>query len=88
MAALLRLLIFGFLLLSVVYVVISIWSRSVRRRKLEREWDERERLGDRDAYIQEGMEAYEASLRRKLILLVYVVPVVTMLIIIYVTNFM
>lgn len=88
MAALLRLLIFGFLLLSVVYVVISIWSRSVRRRKLEREWDERERLGDRDAYIQEGMEAYESSLRRKLILLVYVVPVVTMLIIIYVTNFM
>ncbi|WP_101067624.1 hypothetical protein [Roseovarius salinarum] len=88
MLQLLRLVIFGFLFLTAVYVVVSLWSRSVRKRKLRREWEEIGRPGDRDAYVRAGMEDYDHSLRRKALLLVYIVPVLAVLTIIYVVNFM
>lgn len=87
MLALFRLLIFGFIFLTIIYVGVSLWSRSVRAEKLRREWEDGGRPGDKDAYIREGMEEYAGSLRRKLILLVYIIPVVTVAVIIYVTNF-
>jgi len=88
MAAFLRLVVFGFLILSVIYVIVSFWSRAVRRRKLEQEWNDTGHPGDKETYMTEGMEQYDRSLRRKLILLIYVVPVVVVGTIIYVTNFM
>jgi len=88
MVAFLRLVVFGFLILSVIYVIVSFWSRSVRRRKLEQEWNDSGRPGDKETYVTEGMAQYDRSLRRKLIMLIYVVPVVVIGTIIYVTNFM
>ena len=88
MLAFLRLVVFGFLILSVIYIVVSFWSRATRRRKLEREWEVTGRPGDKETYMTEGMEQYDRSLRRKLIVLIYVVPVVAIAAIIYVTNFM
>ena len=91
MSAILRLLVFGFIALSVVYVLVSLYSRSVRREKLEKSWDtdparEGAATADRDAYIKAGMMAYETGLRKKLIWLVYVLPAVTMGLIIYFVN--
>ncbi|MBV1867329.1 MAG: hypothetical protein KUG69_05415 [Marinosulfonomonas sp.] len=83
-----RLAVFGFLFLAVIYFLVSIYSRSIRREKLEDEWDEEVKEGDRDTYISVGMKDYEGSLRKKLILLVFVVPVVVVLGLLYVTNFM
>lgn len=37
---LIRLVVFGFIGLSVVYFMVSIYSRSVRREKLEDRWSE------------------------------------------------
>jgi len=88
MIALVRLLVFGFLALSVVYVCLSLYSRSVRRGKLEAEWDEEIKEGDRDAFVEEGLLEYDGSLRRKLILGVYVIPISSISFIIYATNFM
>ncbi|RKT27788.1 hypothetical protein BXY70_3138 [Roseovarius halotolerans] len=88
MLAFVRLVVFGFIALTVIYVAISLWSRAVRRGKLEREWEETGRPGDKDTYIETGMTDYEHSLRRRLILLVYVIPVTVIAVIIYVTNFM
>lgn len=88
MLALARLLVFGFLALSVVYVCLSLYSRSVRRDKLEAEWDEEIKDGDREAFVQEGLQEYDGSLRRKLILGVYVIPIGIVSFIIYATNFM
>lgn len=87
MLALARLLVFGFLVLSVIYVCLSLYSRSVRRGKLEAEWDEEIKEGDRDAFVREGLEDYDGSLRRKLILGVYVIPICLISFIIYATNF-
>lgn len=87
MFALARLMVVGFLVLSVVYLCLSLYSRQVRRRKLNTEWEEENMTGDRDAFIAQGMVEYDASLRPKLLLGVYVVPTVIIGIIIYLTNF-
>lgn len=88
MFALARLLVIGFFVLTIIYICLSLYSRSVRRGKLEAEWDEEVREGDRDAFVREGLEEYDGSLRRKLILGVYVIPVCLVAFIIYATNFM
>ncbi|MBY5988019.1 hypothetical protein [Roseovarius atlanticus] len=87
MAALARLLIIGFIVCTILYVVLSIYSRSVRKGKLREWWEEEGRPGDLDAYIEKGLEEYDGSLRRKLILGVYVVPFSIVAAIIYFTNF-
>ena len=87
MLALARLVIFGLIALTILYVGLSIWSRRRHRARLETEWEEAERVGSREAYIAEGMAQYEASLRRRLIVLVYVIPVCAVTLLIYLTNF-
>lgn len=88
--AFVRLVVFGFIVLSIIYVAISLYSKSVRREKLEKTFDadhpDGGAPGARDAFIDEGMTAYKNSLRPKLIALVYVVPVVIISAIIYTTN--
>ena len=78
--AFVRLVVFGFIGLTIVYFLVSIYSRSVRREKLEKAWAEEHpgnsNLAERDAYVAEGLAAYDQGLRPKLILLVYIVPVV------------
>jgi len=87
---LIRLVVFGFIFLSIVYLAISFYSRSVRREKLEKRWDANPPEGADDAarqeYIDNGMAEYESSFRKKLILLVYVVPTIAVAIIMYAIN--
>ncbi|MEZ5720326.1 MAG: hypothetical protein R3D59_00650 [Paracoccaceae bacterium] len=85
-----RLIVFGFLALSVVYLAVSFYSRSIRREKLEDRWAE-DHPGDtdspeRDAYIEEGMIAYQNGLRRKLILLVYIIPAIAVAVTMFIVN--
>ena len=92
MIAIIRLVVFGFIALSVVYILVSIYSRSVRREKLEKAWDtDPEREGaataDRDAYIAEGMAEYQHGLRRRLIWLVYIIPAVVVMTTVYLVNY-
>lgn len=86
MFGLLRLVIIGFVILTIIYVGVSLYSRSVRRDKLEREWDEEVKKGDREDFVEDGLDEYEHSFRRKLIWLVYIIPVVIVLAIIYMVN--
>ena len=85
-----RLIVFGFLALSVVYLAVSFYSRSIRREKLEDRWAE-DHPGDtdspeRDAYIEDGMIAYQNGLRRKLILLVYIIPAIVVAVTMFIVN--
>ncbi|QQA42196.1 hypothetical protein [Pelagovum pacificum] len=83
-----RLIVFGFIIMTIVYLCVSIYSRSVRREKLEDRWDA-DPQGDaaaRDAYIEAGMAEYHGSLRKRLILLVYVVPTIAVGVIMYMIN--
>ena len=86
-----KLMVFGFIGLSVVYLVLRIYMRSVKRENLEKEWDANppEGQGDteRDAFIAEGMRAYDRGLHNRLLWLVYILPMVALTVIIYFINF-
>lgn len=85
-----KLVVFGFIGLSVIYLSVSIYSRSVRKERLEDTFDAENpdggAPGARDTFIAEGMQAYNSSIRPKLIGLVYVVPTVVVGAIIYTIN--
>lgn len=88
MIAGIRLFIIAFVVLSIIYVYLSIRQRWRARNELEAEFDAGGIDGDRDTYIEEGMREYQSSLRRKLILGVYVVPLLVVATLIYVMNYM
>lgn len=82
-----RLVVFGFVILTVLYVCITYYSRSVRREKLENRWEDSPVEGmTRDDYIAKGMAKYESGLRKKLIVLVYIIPPIIIVTIIYFIN--
>lgn len=87
MLALVRLVLLGFVFLTVIYIALSLYSRAVRKSKLRKKWYDGKQLVDRDTFVQRGLERYDGSIRRKLILGVYVVPMVVVAVIIYLTNF-
>ncbi len=82
----LRLLVLSAALLTVVYVLTSIYSRSVRRERLEKRFDAGGVPGDRAAYIERGMRDYEKGLRRRLLWLIYIIPLTAMTAIVWFVN--
>ncbi len=91
MIGILRAAFFGLIGLTILYFLVSIYSRSVRRERLEKAWDgdpanEGAAPGARDAHMETGMEAYRRSLRRRLLLLIFVVPIILVGVTIYVVN--
>ena len=84
---LIRLFIMAFVVMLAVYFILSAWSRTVRRDKLGAEWDAEIKTGDREAFIEEGLEDYDGSLRRKLIFGVFVVPYLVIGVLVYLVNF-
>jgi len=85
--AFIRLVVIGFLFLSVIYFCLSWYSRSVRREKLENQWDEEKPEGiSREDFVSNGVSEYNSGLRPKLLGLVYVVPTIAVAIIVYITN--
>ncbi len=85
--AFLKLLVIGLVGLTIIYLSLSVYSASLRRERLEKDYDANPVPGQtRDAYVATGMAAYRSSLRPKLLLLVYVVPVAVCGVIIYVIN--
>ncbi len=86
MIAFLRIAFLGFVALTVLYVMVGIYARSLRREWLEEEWERQGKQGDRDAFVRTGMVAYNASLRPKLLLGIYIVPTIVVGIIIYYVN--
>lgn len=87
MIAILRFVAFGFVILSVVYVLVSIYSRSVRREWLEKKYDAGGIDEDRDAYIEAGLKAYQHGLRHRLIWLVYIIPAIVISVTVYLVNY-
>ncbi|MCX7890317.1 MAG: hypothetical protein N2422_11440 [Rhodobacteraceae bacterium] len=91
MIGFLRLAVLGFVALTVLYLLVSLYARSVERERLEKDWDgDPANAGAPDAarqrFIAEGMAAYRHSLRRRLVLLVYAVPLLSIAIVYYLVN--
>lgn len=79
----LRMIVIWLVALPVLHWVVAVYSRSVRREKLEKEFDAGGIAGRRQEFIARGMADYEHGLRRKLIVLVYVVPLIVLAATIY-----
>lgn len=82
-----RMLIPLLIVLSLAYAVLSLRARARARDRLEQEWEEEGRSGDRDAFIDEGLEDYSGSFRRKILLAIYVVPLLLIGLMVYLTNY-
>lgn len=88
MLGFLRFLIIGFVFMTLFYGLLTVYVRSLTRERLEEDWEKEGSIGERDAYVEEGIKAYERSFRPKLLLLVYILPLIVFAAIFYVTNFL
>ena len=82
----LQLLIGGFIGVTVLYGLLSVYSRSIHREKLENEFDAGAIAGLREDFVRQGMMEYDQSLRKRALRLIYVIPVVLIVVIAYVVN--
>lgn len=83
----LRLMAFALVGLTIIYFFVGLYSRSVRREKLEKRWVSEGLEGNRDAWIEEGMKAYDRGLKKKLLWLIYILPLTAATVAFYVVNF-
>lgn len=88
MLGFLKFFLIGFVGLTVLYVLLTIYVRSLTRERLEKDWEDEGSIGVRDDYVQKGLDDYAHSIRPKLLLGVYILPLITFCVIFYMTNFM
>jgi len=73
--------------LTALYVCLSLYSRAARRDRLKAEWADGDHDGDMDTFVKEGLVDYDKSLRKRLILGVYVIPCLIVGLLIYFVNY-
>jgi hypothetical protein len=77
--------------LTIIYFLVGIYARSVRRERLEKQWDsdpasEGGLPADRAGFVENGMAQYEKGLKKRLLLLIYILPVAAVIATAYVIN--
>lgn len=82
-----RLAIVGYIGLTIVYFIMRLYLRSVRREELEKRFDAGGIEGDRTAYIENGMAIYDKGLKKNLLWLIYIIPTVAVVVTLYILNF-
>jgi len=82
-----RLFAVAFVVLTVIYAYLSVTQRWRCRRALAAEYDAGGIDGSRDDHIAKGLRRYERSLRRRLLIGVYLVPLLVVVTLIYVMNY-
>ena len=91
MTALFRLLFLVFVLEALFYLLLSVYIRSLRREKLEAEWDRRhpDRAGPSEArreFVNRAMHGFRRTLKARLVWLVFIIPTIVLAAIVYVVN--
>ncbi|SIS55574.1 hypothetical protein [Phaeovulum vinaykumarii] len=75
---------------TLVYLAVSAYVRSLRRQKLEQDWDVAYRPGEnpegRAEFIARGMRAFRKSLAYRLLWLIYAVPLAFAVVTVWVMN--
>jgi len=84
---LVRLAVVMVLAMAAVHLLLTVYARSLRRERLEEEWDAAPGPGSREEYIARAMAAYRPRLRRRLFWLVWVMPAVAVAALVYYLNF-
>lgn len=78
--------------LTAIYLALSFYNRWAERRRLAAEFDLSSERGeapgpDKEAFVSGGMNAYEGSLRRKLLLGVFLVPLAALILLVALAQF-
>lgn len=87
MIAFLRMLIPLLIVLGVIYAIASLRARARAKDRLEDDWDSSGGIGDQDDFVDQGLDAYENSFRRKILLAIFVVPLLLIALMVYLTNY-
>jgi hypothetical protein len=77
----------GYVILTIVYFIMKLYLRSVTREALEKQFDAGGIDGDRDHFVEDGMQRYEKGLKKTLLWLIYIIPTAAFAVIIYILNF-
>ncbi|MEM9551362.1 MAG: hypothetical protein AAGA05_09315 [Pseudomonadota bacterium] len=85
--AFLRLVILLLIVLTVIYVALTMYFRARRREQVEEDWVMNGRTGDLDSRLAEGWDDFRRVLRRRLVVGVYVVPLIGFAVLVYLTNY-
>ena len=77
--------------LTVIYLALSLFKRWEERKRLNADFGRQAQSDngaakDREAFVQEGLRTYESSLRKKLLLGVYVIPFALILLLVAVAQ--
>ncbi len=87
MVALVRFLIMGFVVLTVIYGSLWFYLRARRKAMLELDWNG-ESGQSLDDYVDAQLPLYDKRRHRMLVALVYVLPLCAIATIFYVTNYL
>ena len=92
MMAFLRLILVVLVVETVFYILLSYYLRSLRHERLEEEWDERhpDRAGpspERDAFVRRSMVNFHRTIKARLVGLVFILPTIAMMVIVYIVNY-
>lgn len=63
-----------FIILTAVYVVLTITRRMKEKHRLKQAYAETDGVVDKETYMEAGMTKYNRSLKAKLVLGVYLIP--------------
>lgn len=91
MAAFIRLILFLLIIEAVFYLLLRVYIRSLRRERLEETWDTRHPVmpGNTPArreFVRRSMTGFDRTMRSRLLLLVFVLPNLAIMGIIYWVN--
>jgi len=75
-----------FVLLTLIYIILTIGNHWKQVGRLEKAYKETKPEMDKDAYIEAGMKKYKRSLKAKLVLGVYLIPLALMGLLVYLYN--
>ncbi|MEH6632892.1 MAG: hypothetical protein V7776_18900 [Halopseudomonas aestusnigri] len=78
-----------FAILTVIYIALSFYYRWDKKRELMAEYNSNPAENQKqEQYVADGLSNYDRSLKRKLLLGVYIVPVMIVLGLLFIANFM
>ncbi|MDH3666461.1 MAG: hypothetical protein OEN23_05980 [Paracoccaceae bacterium] len=78
-----------FAILTLIYVVLSQYSRWNHRKTLEADYDATDHVDEnREEFVAEGMSRYEHSLSKRLLLGVFVLPIAIVAVLLLIAYYM
>lgn len=76
-----------FAILTAVYIALGWYMRWLRRKELEAEHVAQAPEESRGEYVAKGLRSYDRSLRPKLVLGVYLVPVIFVIVLVLLASY-